>query len=470
MQGSPAVRKWPISFRAVGMIGLGCDVAIILISSIAAGVGYHYFEGQQPDLSQYVGSAAIVSALFCSAMKLRGLYDPAEMFDLKEQVRQTTLVWLSVLLFLTGVMFSLKIGKEFSRGANISFATLGFVLLIGDRVFWRFLLSRGLAEQKFSGRETVLITTGNPNTDQSCIGNLVKHGYQIRHHFSLPDITQSKQRRNEAIAEVLRYLRGSDVQEVVVSGDLRDWLEIRDFLSRLRALPLPVTLIPTGAASDLLQQPSHVIGDAVCIELHRGPLSPFERGIKRAFDAVAATAILLLLSPLLMITAIAIKLESSGPVLFRQRRSGFNGQPFRIFKFRTMSVMEDSDLVHQAEQSDERVTLLGRWLRRTSIDELPQLLNVIEGTMSLVGPRPHAVAHDSAFDKQVSTYAFRHNVKPGLTGWAQVHGCRGPTPTKEDIKRRVDYDLWYIDNWSFSLDFVILIRTLVEVLRSRNAF
>ena len=177
---------------------------------------------------------------------------PQRCLDLKEQIRQTTLVWLSVLLFLTGVIFSLKIGKEFSRGANISFAMLGFVLLIVDRSLWRFLLFRGLAEQKFSGRETVLITTGNTDTDQSCIRNLVKHGYHLRHHFSFPDVARSTQRRNEAIAEVLQYLRGSDVQEVVVSGDLRDWPEIRDFLSRLRVLPLPVTLIPTGAASELL--------------------------------------------------------------------------------------------------------------------------------------------------------------------------------------------------------------------------
>ena len=437
---------------------------------ILSGVGYHYVEGLPADLSQFVGSAAVVSALFCSAMKVRGLYDPAELLDLKEQIRQTSLVWLSVLLFLAGVIFSLKIGKEFSRGANISFAIAGFVLLVVNRSLWRYLLLRGLAEQKFSGRESVLITTGNSSADQACIRNLIKHGFYLRHHFSFPDVGESAQRRNDAISEVLQYLRGSDIQEVVVTGDLTDWPDIRDFLSRLRVLPLPVTFIPIGAASELLTQPSHVVGDAVCIELHRAPLSTIERRIKRAVDAVGAATVLMLVSPLLIITAIAIKLESPGPILFRQRRCGFNGQPFRIFKFRTMSVMEDSELVHQAGQSDERVTVLGRWLRRTSIDELPQLLNVIDGTMSLVGPRPHAVAHDNAFDKLVSNYAFRHHVKPGLTGWAQVHGFRGPTPTVEDIKRRVDYDLWYVDNWSFALDFVILLRTTVEVLRSRNAF
>jgi Undecaprenyl-phosphate glucose phosphotransferase len=467
---SPAIRRWPISFRAVGMIALGCDVAIILIACVFSGVAYHYAEGLPADLAQYMGSAAVVAALFCSAMKLRGLYDASELLELKEQTRQTILVWLSILLFLTGVVFSLKIGREFSRGAYISFAISGLVLLLIHRSLWRYLLVRGLAGEKFSGRETVLITTADPGTDQACIANLVRHGFQLRRHFSFPNVAKSSLHRKEAIAEVLGYLRGSNIEEVVVSGDVRDWLDIRSFLSRLRVLPLPVTFVPIGPASDLLKRPYNIIGDAICIELHRGPLGPLERSMKRAFDFVSAATILLLVSPLLLITAIAIKLESPGPILFRQRRCGFNGQPFRIFKFRTMSVMEDSDIVYQAERSDDRVTLLGRWLRRTSIDELPQLLNVIDGSMSLVGPRPHAMAHDSAFDKLVSNYAFRNHVKPGLTGWAQVHGFRGPTPTVKDIERRVQYDLWYIDNWSFMLDFVILLRTVVEVLRSRNAF
>jgi putative colanic acid biosynthesis UDP-glucose lipid carrier transferase len=135
-----------------------------------------------------------------------------------------------------------------------------------------------------------------------------------------------------------------------------------------------------------------------------------------------------------------------------------------------MSTLEDGDSAVQARPVDDRVTRVGKWLRQTSIDELPQLFNVLGGSMSLVGPRPHAVAHDSRFDKLVRNYAFRQRVKPGLTGWAQVHGCRGPTPTTEHIERRVDYDLWYIDNWRLGLDFAILMQTPLEVLRGRNAY
>jgi lipopolysaccharide/colanic/teichoic acid biosynthesis glycosyltransferase len=135
-----------------------------------------------------------------------------------------------------------------------------------------------------------------------------------------------------------------------------------------------------------------------------------------------------------------------------------------------MSTLEDGPTVHQAAQSDSRVTRLGKWLRRTSIDELPQLFNILDGSMSLIGPRPHALAHDNYFDKVVSNYAFRHHVKPGLTGWAQVHGYRGATPNVADIQRRVEYDLWYIDNWSLRVDCLIIIRTFLEIMRSRNAY
>ena len=145
-------------------------------------------------------------------------------------------------------------------------------------------------------------------------------------------------------------------------------------------------------------------------------------------------------------------MDSPGPILFRQRRRGFNGRPFQIFKFRTMSVQEDGDCVVAAQRNDSRVTRVGNWLRRTSIDELPQLLNVLQGSMSIVGPRPHALVHDTEFEKLLDNYAYRHHVKPGLTGWAQVHGYRGEMRTVEDIEQRIKYDLWYIDNWTLATD------------------
>src|SRR5262249_13816038 len=225
-----------------------------------------------------------------------------------------------------------------------------------------------------------------------------------------------------------------------------------------------------GTAAEMLRRPSRMLGGSICIEGQREPLDALECAVKRLIDGIGAATGLILLFPLLLITAIIIKLDSPGPVLFRQRRCGFNGKLFQIYKFRTMSVLEDGSTVKQATQSDTRVTRVGRWLRRMSIDELPQLVNVLSGSMSLVGPRPHALAHDDYFSELLSNYAFRHHVKPGLTGWAQVNGYRGPTPTKEEVRNRVECDLWYIDNWSLRLDFWIIVRTFLEVMRARNAY
>jgi undecaprenyl-phosphate galactose phosphotransferase/putative colanic acid biosynthesis UDP-glucose lipid carrier transferase len=169
-------------------------------------------------------------------------------------------------------------------------------------------------------------------------------------------------------------------------------------------------------------------------------------------------------------SAIAIKLDGKGPIIFRQNRKGFNGHEFVMFKFRTMSVLENGEVVTQATREDPRVTGIGRLLRASSIDELPQLWNVVRGEMSVVGPRPHALAHDHYFEKVLQDYAFRHHVKPGMTGWAQVNGLRGATPSVEQISRRVQMDLWYINNWSLWLDIQILLKTCSEVLRKRNAY
>jgi undecaprenyl-phosphate galactose phosphotransferase/putative colanic acid biosynthesis UDP-glucose lipid carrier transferase len=172
----------------------------------------------------------------------------------------------------------------------------------------------------------------------------------------------------------------------------------------------------------------------------------------------------------MLITALLIKLDSRGPVFFMQKRNGFTGKTFDIFKFRTMHVLENGPAVKQATRDDPRVTRIGRWLRRSSIDELPQLFNVIRGEMSLVGPRPHATSHNSEYEKLIANYAFRHHVKPGLTGWAQVNGYRGETRQVEEMQQRVEHDLWYINNWSPWLDLRIVFQTLLVALRQDTAY
>lgn len=214
---------------------------------------------------------------------------------------------------------------------------------------------------------------------------------------------------------------------------------------------------------------------AISLEFEAAGPQPAHRyaasaGVKRLIDIAVAGLLLLLLSPLLLLTAVLIRLDSHGPVFFRQTRLGLRGDPFDIVKFRTMTVMENGSRVVQATRNDSRITRIGGILRRTSIDELPQLANVLKGDMSLVGPRPHARAHDEYYAFRIPAYALRQRVKPGITGWAQINGLRGETPTLEVMRWRVDHDLWYIENFSLALDLWILLRTPFELLRRGNAY
>ena len=463
-------RKWPISYRSVEIIATMVDAATILLAGVLSGIVYHLASIRAVgDFTQHVGSSAIVLALFISLTASREFYKPEHLLDIKSQVRGIALIWTGVFLFLAAIVFTLKIGEDFSRGAILSFAASGLSCLLAERVVWRNVLQHALNEHKFSGRSVLLITNSELTPKDELLRNLLKHGFETRHHFPLPPHRQDSRERDQAVARIVSYLRGSTIHEVVVSSELDRWSELSDLLAGLRKLPLPVNLIPFGPAAEILCRPSHRTGDSISIELQRGPLSGAERSIKRAFDVICASLGVFALLPLLAITALAIKIDSPGPILFRQRRCGFNGQPFRILKFRTMVVLEDGETIRQATHSDDRVTRVGKFLRRASIDELPQLFNVLEGSMSLVGPRPHALAHDSHFDKLVRNYAFRHHVKPGLTGWAQVNGYRGPTPGIVHIRKRVEHDLWYINNWSFSLDCAIMIRTAFVLIQGKNA-
>lgn len=461
--------KWPISYWSIEPLAIASDVVAIFVSFIVAGVMYHlHTVGTHGDINQFGGAAAAVAALFICLTIGRNLYNPARLLEVITQIHSVAVIWIGVFLFFAGVVFALKIGTEFSRGAVLLSAAAGLTLLIVLRIFWYALLTRGLARRKFSGRDVVLVSEDMPAPGFAA--TLTTLGYQLKQQFRLPE-QRPDAPCDEDISQIISWLRESpDIDEVLVSGELDRCSELIKRLSPLRELPITVSLIPVGIGSKMLQRPARQFGDTVCIELQRKPLNSIELVTKRAVDIFGAAMGIIALLPLLIITAIAIRLDSPGPILFSQKRCGFNGKRFNILKFRTMYVTEDGERANQATPGDHRITRVGKWLRRTSIDELPQLLNVLNGSMSLVGPRPHAVNHDNEFDKMVRHYALRHHVKPGLTGWAQVHGCRGPTPTAADVRRRVEFDLWYIDNWTLGLDWLILARTAIEVLRGRNAY
>ncbi len=235
-------------------------------------------------------------------------------------------------------------------------------------------------------------------------------------------------------------------------------------------LPIDVQLCP-----DAMTVPSEIArtrgtGGLVLLDLQRPPFDARGILLKAAMDYVLGSIALVVFSPLMLAIAAAIKLDSRGPVFFVQSRHGYNHRVIRVVKFRTMTVAEDGPVVTQAVRGDKRVTRVGRFLRRTSLDELPQLFNVLRGELSLVGPRPHAVAHNESYARLLNRYANRHKVKPGITGWAQVNGCRGETKTPEDMRQRVELDLHYIKNWSPWLDIEILFRTTLVPFFSSVAY
>jgi Undecaprenyl-phosphate glucose phosphotransferase len=234
------------------------------------------------------------------------------------------------------------------------------------------------------------------------------------------------------------------------------------------ALPVEIHLGPEQILYKFDEMELAKVGPLASLQLTRLPLTRVEVVQKRLFELVCSALGLLALTPLFILAAILIKLDSPGPVFFVQRRYGFNQQPFRMIKFRTMRALDDGAVVTQATRDDPRLTRIGRWLRRWNIDEIPQLFNVLAGDMSLVGPRPHALSHDHEFERRISLYARRHNVKPGITGWAQINGFRGEIDNEEKLAKRVEHDLFYIDNWSPWLDLKIIVRTALSPKAYRN--
>jgi exopolysaccharide biosynthesis polyprenyl glycosylphosphotransferase len=242
------------------------------------------------------------------------------------------------------------------------------------------------------------------------------------------------------------------------------------FASAFSELPVSFNVAPMDSLDRPLASQVAMFDDLLTIQVHRPPLSLWDRSIKRTFDVAAAAIGLILLLPLFIAVSVAIRLDSRGPILFRQTRHGFNNEAIRVFKFRSMTTTENGDDFTQVVKNDPRVTRIGRILRATNIDELPQLINVLLGSMSIVGPRPHATAHNEIFLSKIPPLSRRHNVKPGITGWAQVNGFRGETDTIEKMQKRIDHDLQYIDNWSFMFDMKIIMMTLFSKKAYVNAY
>ncbi len=261
------------------------------------------------------------------------------------------------------------------------------------------------------------------------------------------------------LEELVECVRSQKVDQILIAPSAKMTKRLPNIFRHLSAVPCDVQLVICEIDAELPPREVTIRGRQVLLKLQGKPVSGWSSVLKTLEDRIFGSVALLLFSPLFLAIAIAIKLDSKGPVFFRQRRHGFNHQVFSVWKFRTMHVMEDGPIIIQAHRGDVRVTRVGRLLRKSSLDELPQLFNVLKGEMSLVGPRPHALAHDDYYSQLIDHYAGRHVVKPGITGWAQVNGLRGPTSDAELMRKRIELDLYYVQHWSIWLDLKILALT-----------
>ncbi len=270
--------------------------------------------------------------------------------------------------------------------------------------------------------------------------------------------------------QLIKLAKAGAVDIVYITLPLRAEIRIKNIVEQLADSTVSVHYVPDLFVFDLLSSSLNNIKGIPIISIHDTPFYGVDGAMKRFFDIVFSTFVLILIALPLLIIALAIRLTSPGPVLFKQRRYGFRGEQIIVWKFRSMTVREDSDNVVQAKKNDPRITKLGNFLRRTSLDELPQFFNVLQGRMSVVGPRPHAVAHNEFYRGQVKGYMLRHKVKPGITGLAQVNGFRGETDTLDKMESRIQYDLNYIRNWSLSLDIKIVLLTIFKGFTGAKAY
>ena len=382
------------------------------------------------------------------------------------RLRRLIAGWAIVVLMLVSIAAMLKTTDLYSRiwfGLWILIASLGLVLVM--------LVSHAAAirtrNRNRKNRKIVLVGSGqaaarveeriqtDPASDMELVARFGK-AWSEEPVFPVLDLAD--------------YVGGNNIHEVWIAAPWEDKTLLEDSLEQLKELVVDVNVVPDLHQYRLLNQGISEWGGLPVINLAGTPMTEAEKRLKNLFDRLGAFTLIVLLAPLLLLLAVLIRLTSKGPALFRQNRHGVGGEFIEILKFRSMTLHEEPEgQVTQATSTDPRITNIGRFLRKTSLDELPQLFNVLKGEMSLVGPRPHAIEHNELYKSRIPKYMLRHKVKPGMTGWAQVNGFRGLTDTPEKMAMRIEHDLWYIKNWSLWLDLKILLMTpLVMIHRNAN--
>jgi Undecaprenyl-phosphate glucose phosphotransferase len=470
--------RWWITIgrRMVSIGGVVADAAVIIGISCLTGAIYHEaFYGNSGLLTNYAEVGLAAASIFVLPGLIHGEYALSHYLSFKPHIRRATTLWNITLLCLLMLGFLIKMTEGYSRGAVILFYATGLPSILLMRYALVRTVVLGSKIGLVAAQRVFLIGSEediNAFLRRYQPWNLGLQTVGTARLTPLPAEATAAARRRALEADLKQAIESARAlrpEAVFVIAPWSDIATIDRCVEELLTVPVEIHLGPERILDRFDKVRISKFGSMATLQLTRAPLSSIEVLQKRIFDIVISAGALIVLAPVLVCVAVLIRLDSPGPAFFVQRRYGFNQQPFRIIKFRTMTTQEDGEVIRQACHNDRRITRIGQWLRRWNIDELPQLFNVLRGDMSLVGPRPHALSHNREYEQRISLYARRHNVRPGITGWAQVNGLRGETDTDEKMRRRVDCDLYYIDNWSMLLDLKILLLTVLSRSAYRNA-
>lgn len=438
--------RYPIALLA-GVV----DFLLIVAGSYVA----HWLRfGDWFMLDHYLVATMVVAVVLVVCQMSVGTYLSWRGRRLWAQLGRMLAGWLLALAVVASIAVLLKVAENYSRIWLVSTlaVALGFVTVARVAVY---LILRTMRVRGRNLKQVLVVEKEEAGASiRGMLELLPEQGYKVANFVTLQDDEEWYKSLPKRVADC-------GAHEVWLCLPLNQGEAIKSVMYALRHQTVDVRYLPDLGDLPLLNHRISNIGGLYALDISRSPMEGPARIVKRLEDLILGVLISVLMLPVCVLIAVAIKVTSPGPVIFKQYRTGINGRRFKVYKFRSMEVHEESTgQVTQAHFGDPRITPLGRFLRRTSLDELPQFYNVLQGRMSIVGPRPHALAHNEHYKDMVESYMQRHKVKPGITGWAQVNGFRGETDTLEKMEKRVQYDLWYIDNWSLWLDLRIILLTV----------
>ncbi|WP_017445388.1 undecaprenyl-phosphate glucose phosphotransferase [Gayadomonas joobiniege] len=447
------------------------DVVLICLTLF---VSWDCFAGL--DTKQHYFVAIVASLIFLYLAETFGLYRSWRLARFYQLARTITFVWSVTFLSTVFVAVLLEIPEGVSQLVFVSWGLVGTFLLSAWRYAY-YVAIKKLRKKGFNTRSVAII--GHTRVGKELYKQIRLHSeaglkfvgfYEDRMPQRYMGDKYSSDFIRGSAEDAIKAAQRGEIDQIYIALSLKQEDRISQLLVELGDTTADVHFIPDFFVFNLVQSRMGYVGNLTTLSVFESPYAGTNSWLKRAEDIIFSSIILFIISPVLLAIAIGVKVTSPGPVIFKQYRYGLDGKRIKVWKFRSMTTMDNGDKVVQAKKGDARITPFGGFLRRTSLDELPQFINVLQGRMSIVGPRPHAVAHNEEYRKKINYYMMRHKVKPGITGWAQINGWRGETDTLEKMEKRIEYDLHYIGNWSVWFDIKIIFYTVFKGFLDKNAY